>query len=106
MTSTDSMKIFAFYLEAKAKGSDPGSVKTIDGVKIRVGVDGYDVERKLINEVEGLDGIVPGSTRIVRKHSITLEDMCAQMRPELEDMVKNSKTKSDLLDLIGKLPVD
>jgi len=103
MTSIDSMKIFAFHISVKRESKPPHD---LDGVRMYVGVDGHEVERRLIEDVEGLDDIKKGSVKINRKTSMSLEELCSGMKPHLEAMVKESKVKSDLLDLIGKLPVD
>ncbi len=95
------MKIFAYRFICKQKD------KTVNGLKMRVGQDCLEEEKKLIEEIEqDYNDVEEGSIEIKSRESMSLEQLVHKLKPEFEKLVKTAKMKSELLDAISKLPID
>ena len=94
------MKIYAFYLKFVQEG------KLISGIFFKVGTCMATARRELIKATEGNLIRDVKNIRIEAEGEMSLPDLAKHMKPELEKMIKDAADKSDLLDVISKLPID
>jgi len=95
------MKIFAYRFTCKQKG------ELVHGMEMRAGIDGIEIERKLIQEIENDGtGVEKGTIKILGRDYMSLQRLVRDLKPEFETLVKTAKMKSELLDAISKLPIN
>lgn len=94
------MKIFAFRYTCIQDG------RNVNGVSLKVGLDGHEQEAETIKEAEEYAGVKEGSVKIKQTASMSLKELAQELKPEFEKLVKTAAIKSDLLDAISKLPIN
>lgn len=76
------------------------------GLYMSVASDGLEAQSKVEEKIYALRGIRKKSVKLKAVRSMSLKELAKEMKPEVEKLVKEARIKSDLLDVIKKIPIN